>query len=158
MMRYTVKKHGKMKRRNARAEISKLALDDVYKSLLKLQNSLKENTESYLRVRVKVSALSLLAQNDEEWFTVREIMEGLLKTSVLPSGSLEEIKWEAFIRMFLYRLYKKGFLERKATIVGTLAYAYRAKKEKIRNQIIFYYTSYSEVVEEERGPYIEIEI
>ncbi|WP_297552404.1 hypothetical protein [Thermococcus sp.] len=149
MGRYAVKKHGKIKSKNAKAEISKLTLDDVYAHLLKLQDKLKENTENYLRVRVKIFVLSHLAQNDWAWFTVRELIDELLKASILSPKDFEDMKWEAFIRMFLYRLYKKGFLERKVTIVGTLAYKYRVKTEKMKNPMVFFYESYSELIREE---------
>jgi len=149
MGRYAVKKHGKIKSKNAKAEISKLTLDDVYAHLLKLQDKLKENTEDYLRVRVKIFVLSHLAQNDWAWFTVRELIDELLKASILSPKDFEDMKWEAFIRMFLYRLYKKGFLERKVTIVGTLAYKYRVKTEKMKNPMVFFYESYSELIREE---------
>ncbi|NJE60553.1 hypothetical protein [Thermococcus sp. 21S7] len=149
MGRYAVRKHGKMKSKNARVEISKLTLDDVYISLLKRQDKLKENTEDYQRIRVKIFVLSHLAQNDWVWFTVRELIDELLKASILSPEALGDGKWEAFIRMFLYRLYKKGFLERKVTIVGTLAYKYRVKTEKMKNQMVFFYESYSELIREE---------
>ena len=149
MGRYAVRKHGKMKSKNARVEISKLTLDDVYINLLKLQDKLKENTEDYLRIRVKIFVLSHLAQNDWAWFTVRELIDELLKAAILSPEALGDGKWEAFIRMFLYRLYKKGFLERKVTIVGTLAYKYRVKTEKMKNQMVFFYESYSELIREE---------
>jgi len=149
MGRYAVKKHGKMKSKNARIEISKLALDDIYVDLLKLQDRLKENTEEYRRVRVKIFVLGYLAQNDWVWLTVRELIDELLKYSILSPNDLKDTKWEAFIRMFLYRLYKNGFLERKVTIVGTLAYKYKVKTEKMKNPMVFFYKSYSELVREE---------
>ena len=130
--------HERMKSKNARVEISKLTLDDIYINLPKLQDKLKENTEEYRRIRVKIFVLSHLAQNDWVWFTVRELIEELLKASILSPEVLGDGKWEAFTRMFLYRLYKKGFLERKVTIVGTLGYKYRGKTEKMKSQIVFF--------------------
>ena len=101
-----VKIHGKMKSDNAKAELSKAFLDNLYIPLVRTLDSLDPTSEEYKKTWVKVFILSNLVQNEYYWFRVSDFISALN----LPNQGQEGDRWEAYIRMFLYRLYKKGFL------------------------------------------------
>ena len=139
-----VKIHGKMKSDNAKAELSKAFLDDLYIPLVRILDSLDPTSEEYKRTWVKVVILSNLVQNEYYWFTVKDFV-GSLK---LPTEGKEGNNWRVFIAMFLYRLYKKGFLKRRAIFVDKLAYEYQVRMERVRNPEVFFYTSYADLERE----------
>lgn len=139
-----IKVYGKVKSNNAKLEISKIFLDDIYINLLKTLDGLDKASKEYLQTWTKVFILSHMVQNDWAWFTIRDLQE----TLKLPLEGIEGETWRWFIKNFVYRLYKKGFLERKAVLSGTLAYAYRVRMERVRNPEIFLYESYKDLVRE----------
>jgi hypothetical protein len=134
-----------------------MPLDDYYLNLIKKIDELDQNSEEYKRTHLRIQILATLVQNDDIWYSVKDFIE-LLK---LPTEGIEGEKWRKYIGNFLYRMYKRGFLERKLYIDGKgTGYEYRAKTSRVKNQEIFFYFSYSELQKGDDEPdeeiYIEI--
>jgi hypothetical protein len=140
-----IRTNGKIKRENIKLEFSKKFLDDFYIPMVRLLDSLDPTSDEYKRTYVKVFILATLVQNDDYWYNVRDFMEGLK----LPTKGMESNRWRIYISMFLYRLYKKGFLERRLYTNGVgVGYEYRVRMERVRNPEVFFYLSYEDLVRE----------
>ncbi|ALM74030.1 hypothetical protein [Thermococcus barophilus] len=133
-------RHGKVRSANVKHEYSEMFLDDIYISLLRqLDNCKNENEEACKKLQIKVMILFNMVQNSSRWYSVRDFIEGFNLNN--------EQKWISFISMFLYRLYKRGFLERRLIpLMKGAPYEYRVRMEKVKNPIIFIYMSIEDII------------